>query len=107
MTDSTSQIYPSDPNFAKRANIKSMEEYQKLYRESIDQPEKFWGRMAEETVTWQKKWDSVLEWKPPFCKWFLGGKLNVSENCLDRHLKNRGDKVAILWEGEDGGVRKF
>ncbi len=107
MTDSSPPIYPTDPNFSKRAHIKNFEEYQKLYRESIENPETFWGRMAEETVTWQKKWDSVLEWKAPFCKWFLGGKLNVSENCLDRHLKNHGDKIAILWEGEDGTVKKF
>jgi len=82
-------------------------QFESLYRESLSDPDGFWGRMAKETVTWQKPWDKVLEWTPPFAKWFLNGKLNVSENCVDRHLKNRADKTAILWEGEDGSVRKF
>jgi len=88
------------------AHIKSFEEYEKLYKESIEDPEGFWGKQAE-ILTWQKKWDTVLEWKAPFCKWFLGGQLNVTENCLDRHLENRGDQVAILWESEQGDVKKF
>lgn len=82
-------------------------QYESLYRESLTDPEKFWGRMAQEVVTWKKPWDKVLDWTPPFAKWFINGKLNVSENCLDRHLKDHGDKTAILWEGEDGSVRKF
>ena len=82
-------------------------QFESLCRESLSDPDGFWGRMAKETVTWQKPWDKVLEWTPPFAKWFLNGKLNVSENCVDRHLKNRADKTAILWEGEDGSVRKF
>src|SRR3989344_8438137 len=82
-------------------------QFESLYHESLSDPEGFWGRMAKEVVTWQKPWDKVLEWTPPFAKWFLNGKLNVSENCLDRHLAIRGDKTAILWEGEDGSVRKL
>src|SRR3989338_5831442 len=82
-------------------------QFESLCRKSLSDPDGFWGRMAKETVTWEKPWDKVLEWTPPFAKWFLNGKLNVSENCVDRHLKNRADKTAILWEGEDGSVRKF
>lgn len=93
--------------FSASACVKSMDEYETLYRESLDDPEGFWGRMAIETVTWEKKWDRVLDWKPPFAKWFLGGKLNISANCLDRHIETRGEKIAILWEAEDGTERKI
>src|SRR5262249_17982698 len=83
-----------------KAAINSMQQYQEMYRESIDQPEKFWAKAAEE-LAWMKKWDKVLEWKHPYAKWFVGGKLNVSHNCLDRQIElDRGDKAAILWEGE-------
>ena len=76
-----------------------------MHRESIRQPEKFWAREARE-LTWQKPWEKVLEWKPPFAKWFVGGKLNVAENCLDRHLQGpRRNKAAIIWEGEPGDKR--
>src|SRR5258706_10609926 len=62
--------------------------------------------MASELLQWDRKWDGVLDWdNPPFAKWFVGGKLNLSANCLDRHLKTRGNKTAILWEGEPGEVR--
>ena len=101
------RTFPPDPNFSKTAHIKSFDEYKKLYDESINDPEGFWGRMAEQVVTWKKKWDKVLEWEAPFAKWFIGGKLNVCENCLDRHLEKRGDQTAILWEGEDKTVKKF
>jgi len=101
------RTFPPDPNISKTAHIKSFDEYKKLYEESISDPEGFWGRMAEQVVTWKKKWDKVLEWKAPFAKWFIGGQLNVCENCLDRHLEKRGDQTAILWEGEDKTVKKF
>ncbi len=91
--------------FAKNARIKSLEQYRRMYRESIRQPEKFWAREAKE-LTWQTPWKKVLEWKPPYAKWFLGGKLNVSENCLDRHLNGaRRNKAALIWEGEPGDKR--
>ena len=89
------------------AHIKSHEEYLKLHQESLKDPEGFWGAQAEKLLTWRKKWDTVLEWKSPFAKWFIGGTLNVSENCLDRHLPSRGEKRAIIWEGEDGSTRTF
>jgi len=79
--------------------IESKSEYEEIYRESIDNPEKFWGSVAEK-FTWQKKWDNVLDadFEKPEISWFSGGKLNITENCLDRHLEKRGDKDAILWE---------
>src|SRR6266581_1131233 len=91
--------------FAKRARIKTLEQYRRMYRESISRPDKFWAREADELL-WRKSWRRVLEWKPPFAKWFVGGQLNLSENCLDRHLTtHRRNKAAILWEGEPGEER--
>jgi acetyl-CoA synthetase len=92
-------------NFAKNARIKSLAQYRRMYRESIKQPAKFWGREASELV-WRTPWKKVLYWNAPFAKWFVGGKLNISENCLDRHLNGpRRNKAAILWEGEPGDKR--
>jgi len=94
------RLFPPTPAFAAQAHIKSRAEYDKLYRESIDNPEKFWGDVASE-LHWFKKWDQVLEWKAPYAKWFVGGKTNLSFNCLDRQIEQgRGDKTAIIWEGE-------
>ena len=87
----------------EQAWVKSMEEYKKAYAHSMEDPEGFWAQRAEELVTWDKKWDKVLEYDfaVPEVKWFLGGKLNVSTNCLDRHLTNgRRNKAAIIWQGE-------
>ena len=92
-------------NFSKLAHFHSLAEYKKLYRSSLRDPEKFWARAANE-LHWFKKWHTVLQWKYPFAKWFLGGKLNVSYNCLDRHLGTwRKNKAAIIWEGEPGETR--
>ena len=94
------RVFPPRPEFARRAHVKSREEYERLYRESIDQPEQFWGRMAE-GLHWFKKWDKVLDWQNPNAKWFVGGQLNASHVCLDAQIeKGLGDKAAILWEGE-------
>jgi len=91
--------------FAKNARIGSLEQYRRMYRESIRTPEKFWAREARELI-WQQSWKKVLDWKPPFAQWFVGGKLNVAENCLDRHLQGpRRNKAAIIWEGEPGDKR--
>src|SRR6266581_4059382 len=99
------RVFKPAKGFAKRARVRSLQQYRRLYRESISRPEKFWAREAGELV-WQKRWKKVLEWKAPFAKWFLGGKLNLSENCLDRHLSGpRRNKAAILWEGEPGDKR--
>ncbi len=79
--------------------IKSLEEYKKAYDESVDNPDKFWGAIAE-NFHWRKKWDKVLDWNftEPKVEWFKGGKLNITENCIDRHLKTMADKPAIIWE---------
>ena len=82
-----------------------MGEYKKIHAESISKPNKFWGREASE-LHWIKKWTKVLEWKLPHAKWFVGGKINASQNCLDRHLDTpRANKAAIIWEGEPGEKR--
>jgi len=82
--------------------IKSLEAYHEAYKKSIEQPVEFWSEIAE-TFTWHKKWDNVLDWnfKEPKIEWFKGGKLNITENCLDRHLAERGDTPAIIWEPND------
>jgi acetyl-CoA synthetase len=79
--------------------ITSPEQYQKDYKRSVEEPEAFWAEVAE-NFRWKKKWDKVLEWnfKEPKVEWFKGGKLNITENCIDRHLKTMGDKPAIIWE---------
>ncbi|MDB5175087.1 MAG: Acetyl-coenzyme synthetase [Phycisphaerales bacterium] len=94
------RVFPPPAEFSRTALVKSMDEYRQLYKRSIDDPSDFWGEMAE-GLHWFKKWDAVLDWKPPYAKWFVGGKLNVSYNCLDLQIeRGRGDKAAILWEGE-------
>jgi len=82
--------------------IKSFEEYQKAYKESVENPEQFWEGIAE-NFFWKRKWTNVLNWnfKEPDIKWFEGGKLNITENCLDRHIYQLGDKPAIIWEPND------
>ncbi len=98
------KVYPVPADFAAQANITS-EQYQEMYQRSIDNPEGFWADQANEYLTWFKPWDKVLDWsfaeKDLHIEWFKGGKLNVSYNCLDRHLDSRGDQTAILWEGDD------
>jgi acetyl-CoA synthetase len=81
-------------------HIKHLEEYYQVYRKSIREPESFWEEIAEEHFLWRKKWDSVLDWdfSKPEISWFKGAKLNITENCIDRHLTTRGDKTAILFE---------
>jgi acetyl-CoA synthetase len=82
--------------------IKTLEAYHEAYKNSIDHPEKFWGDIAE-NFTWRKKWDKVLDWNftEPKVEWFKGGKLNITENCIDRHLAKNADKPAIIWEPND------
>lgn len=90
--------------------ITSFEQYEKEYKQSVENPEAFWAEQAEQ-FTWHKKWDKVLEWNfdEPAIKWFSGGKLNITENCLDRHLEKKGDQIAIIAEPNDpnGKVRKI
>ena len=113
MTDQTitsvsreSRIFKPSAEFKSQANLGSYATYRRLYAESVNAPEKFWGRMAREQLVWRKPFKQVLQWKPPHAKWFLGGKLNVSENCIDRHLGTaRENKAALIFEGEPGDVR--
>jgi acetyl-CoA synthetase len=99
--------FPPPNDFAAKARVKSREEYDKLYRESIEQPEQFWTRIAGE-LHWFKPWDKVLDWKAPNARWFTGAQTNLSFNCLDRQIEQgRGDKTAILWEGEPGDTRSI
>src|SRR5690349_13704830 len=99
------RVFEPPADFSSKVRIKTLTQYRRMYRESIRQPAKFWTREAKELV-WRAPWKKVIEWKPPFAKWFVGGKLNVSENCLDRHLTGpRRNKAAIIWEGEPGDER--
>jgi acetyl-CoA synthetase len=90
--------------------IKNLEEYKSEYKKSVDNPEEFWAEKAE-NFTWKKKWNKVLEWnfKTADTKWFINGKLNITENCLDRHLPKRADQIAYIWEpnGTNEEVVKF
>ena len=103
------EVYPVPGWVRKQAYIKSRDEYEKLWKRSIEDPNGFWSEIASEYVEWFKKWDKVEDFNfdvnkgPIYVKYFEGGKLNVSYNCLDRHLKTRGDKIAIQWEGNEPG----
>src|SRR6187401_2726285 len=98
------RVFPPSEEFSRKAHVKSMREYRRLYKESIDDPEAFWGKMAEKELVWFRPWKQVLKWKVPDAKWFIGGKLNLSVNCLDRHLDTAtANKAAIIWEGEPAG----
>jgi acetyl-CoA synthetase len=96
------RIFKPGKEFAAKARISSMAQYKKLWQESVDKPQLFWAREAKE-LSWRKPWTQVLEWKAPDAKWFVGGQLNVCENCVDRHAAGaRRNKAAILFEGEPG-----
>src|SRR5437879_3498955 len=99
------RVFPPPAEFAARARIKSMAEYEKLWQRANDDPQGFWAEQAR-TLDWFKPWSQVLLWNEPHAQWFVGGKLNVSYNCLDRHLQGpRKNKAAIIWEGEPGDSR--
>jgi acetyl-CoA synthetase len=103
---SETAIYAPSAQFVENANVKGMDQYRTLYDRAAQRPEEFWGELAGRELAWFDKWSHVFEWDPPFAKWFVGGKINASFNCLDRHLTDgRKDKVAILWEGEPGDQR--
>jgi len=96
-----SRTFPPSEEFRKQANANDPE----IWAKAKADREQYWADWAAE-LDWQTKWDRVLEWNPPDAKWFAGGKLNASYNCLDRHLATRGDKVALIWEGEPGEIRR-
>jgi acetyl-CoA synthetase len=100
------RLFPPPAELAQAAYIKSFEEYQRLHDRALADPQSFWGELAETELHWFKKWDKVLDWQPPFVQWFVGGKLNITDNCLDRHLTDeRKNKPALIWEGEPGDTR--
>jgi acetyl-CoA synthetase len=101
-----SRVVRPSAEFKAQANLGSEALYKRLYAESVNTPEKFWGRQARELLEWRKPFKKVLRWKLPHAKWFEDGKINVAENCIDRHLASgRGNKAAIIFEGEPGDVR--
>jgi acetyl-CoA synthetase len=99
------RVFEPPKDFSAKAHIKSIQDYEALYKHAQDDPESFWASMAQE-LDWFKPWEKVLEWDPPFAKWFIGGRTNIAHNCLDRHLTTaRKNKAAIIWEGEPGDER--
>ena len=94
---------PPPADFSKHAHIKSLEEYRAMYARAAENPEAFWAEQAK-LLHWFEQPTNTLEWNPPHAKWFTGGKLNVSHNCLDRHLEKNANKPALLWEAEDGAT---
>src|ERR1017187_6056091 len=101
------RVFPPSEEFARKAHIQSLEQYEALYKKSIEDPEAFWAEAAKE-LHWFKPWDKVLEWNLPRAQWFVGGKLNLSYNCVDRHLDgSRREKTALIWEGEPGEIRRL
>jgi acetyl-CoA synthetase len=98
------RVFKPSVKFAKMARIGSLKKFQKLYKASLKNPDKFWSKAAEE-LAWFKRWKQVCVWKPPFAQWFVGGKTNASYNCLDRHIEaGLRNKAALIFEGEPGDV---
>ncbi|MCA9600469.1 MAG: AMP-binding protein, partial [Myxococcales bacterium] len=101
------RVFEPPAAFRDKALLKSREEYEALHKKSIDDPETFWREQAAH-LHWFRAPERILEWNPPFAKWFGGGTTNLAYNCLDRHVEaGRGDRTAFIWEGEPGEVRSF
>jgi len=101
------RVFPPPPAFSRQAHIKSMDQYRELAGQAERDPEGYWGARGKEEIFWKTPFQKVLEWKPPFAKWFVGGTTNLAYNCLDRHLASRGDKTALIFEGEPGDQRRI
>ncbi|MEG4285679.1 acetate--CoA ligase [Microcoleus sp. A006_D1] len=100
------RLFPPTAEFSEKAHVKSLEEYRALYEKAKADPQAFWAELATQELDWFQNWDTVLDWQPPFAKWFVNGKINISYNCLDRHLTTwRKNKAALIWEGEPGDSR--
>jgi acetyl-CoA synthetase len=97
---------PPPEEFSDKARVKSLDEYRKMHARALDDPEAFWAEQAK-LLDWFEQPNRTLEWNLPHAKWFVGGRLNVSYNCLDRHLEKNGNKPALLWEAEDGSSLQF
>ncbi|MDQ1694348.1 MAG: acetyl-CoA synthetase, partial [Acidobacteriaceae bacterium] len=101
------RVFPPPPEFAAKAHVSGMAQYEEQYRRSIEDSDAFWAEVAKE-LDWFTPWEKVLDWNPPHAQWFVGGKLNLCHNCVDRHaLGSLAEKTAILWEGEPGETRKL
>ncbi len=99
------RLFEPSKEFSQNAHIKSLADYERIWKQADQDPETFWSGIAKE-LHWFKPWEKVLEWKAPWAKWFVGGQINLSYNCLDRHVKTwRKNKAALVWEAEPGGVR--
>jgi acetyl-CoA synthetase len=99
------RVFKPAEAFSRQAHIGSLEQYEQLYREAEADPEGFWAKIAAD-LHWFKPWDKVLEWQAPWARWFVGGQINLSYNCLDRHAETwRKNKAALIWEGEPGELR--
>jgi len=100
------RLFAPPAEFSQKAKIKSLEEYKELYEKAKADPQKFWADLAATELHWFQGWDQILDWQPPFAKWFVNGKINISYNCIDRHLTTRRrNKAALIWEGENGDTR--
>ncbi len=100
------RLFTPPESFVQHAAIKHFDQYQALADRAASDPAQFWAELAAQELHWFKPWDTVLNWQPPFAKWFEGGKINISYNCLDRHLTTaRRNKAALIWEGEPGDSR--
>ncbi|MCA6506822.1 MAG: acetate--CoA ligase [Pseudanabaena sp.] len=100
------RLFEPSAEFSQSAHIKSLAEYQQIYDRAKADPATFWAELADQELHWFEKWHTVLDWQPPSVKWFDGGKINISYNCLDRHLTTwRKNKAALIWEGENGDSR--
>jgi acetyl-CoA synthetase len=100
------RLFQPPAELAAQAKFKSFSDYEQLYAKAKADPAAFWAELAQQELHWFKPWDRVLDWQPPFAKWFEGGKINISYNCLDRHLTTwRKNKAALIWEGEPGDSR--
>ena len=105
MTNNAIEVFPPDPAYSASAQVASMEQYRDLHRASLSDPEAFW-RAQTDGFIWDKPWTKLLEWNPPFARWFFDGELNITVNLLDRHVAaGRGDQVAYHWMGEPGDTR--
>jgi len=100
------RLFAPAAEFAQNAHIKSLQEYQEIYNRAKANPAEFWAELAAQELDWFERWHTVLDWQPPFVRWFEGGKINISHNCLDRHLTTSyKNKAALIWEGEPGDSR--
>ncbi|MGA1476582.1 MAG: AMP-binding protein, partial [Prochlorothrix sp.] len=100
------RLFNPPSEFQQKARINSLEAYQALTEKAKADPAGFWAELAEKELDWFQPWDQVLDWQPPFAQWFVNGKINITHNCLDRHLTTwRKNKAALIWEGEPGDSR--